>query len=106
MGDTLDVQDGSKGAVCPPSIPLWTVLQSSYALDWATNNASLLEYQTGQAAASAALAVAPDATFQALDETLLNDPRISEDCLFLDVITPKSVFEKANDNTTGADVIV
>lgn len=100
------IQDGSQGAICPSSAPLWAGLQSAYAAVWPSGNASLLNYQLGQAASAAAVATAPNATFAALDAALLNDPRISEDCLFLDVVTPKLLFDRINATCGGAEVVI
>lgn len=105
-GINPDIQDGSQGAVCPPSGPVWIGLQLAYAADWPYGNASLLNYQLGQAAADLAISTAPNATFAALDATLLRDPRISEDCLFLDVVAPKLVFDQANTTNAGAEVVI
>lgn len=105
-GINPEIQDGSQGAICPPSAPAWTGLQSAYAADWPYGNASLLNYQLGQAAVAAGVATAPDATFAALETTLLSDPRTSEDCLFLDVVTPKPLFDRANATGGGAEVVI
>lgn len=105
-GINPDIQDGSQGAICPPSAPVWAGLQFAYAADWPYGNASLLNYQLGQAASAVAVATAPNATFAALDAALLSDPRISEDCLFLDVITPKPLFDRANASRDGAEVVI
>lgn len=85
---------------------MWIGLQLAYAADWPYGNASLLNYQLGQAAADLAISTAPNATFAALDATLLRDPRISEDCLFLDVVAPKLVFDQANTTNAGAEVVI
>ena len=82
------------------------MLQAAYSADWPTGNASLLNFQQGQSAATAALATAPNITFAALDSALLSDSRISEDCLFLDVVTPKALFDKANGTSPGAEVVI
>ena len=84
-GNSSVINNGSIGAVCPQASPIWTALAAEFAP----------AYLTGQPfnllAAEAALAN--------LSTTLpIQDPRTSEDCLFLDVIVPKKIFQSNSSN--------
>ncbi|KIX00319.1 uncharacterized protein Z518_10458 [Rhinocladiella mackenziei CBS 650.93] len=87
------VQNGSVGRVCPQGIPYWSPIASEFTAYLLAGNASSFNFTAAN---------------DQLQITLQNakptppDPRTSEDCLFLDVIVPKAVF----DNKTGAPVIV
>lgn len=62
------VNDGSEaGKICPQGYPEWTVVRNAA--------------RSGRSPAQ-------------LRQELESDPRQSEDCLFLDVVVPKSVFEE------------
>ncbi|PKY01112.1 carboxylesterase family protein [Aspergillus campestris IBT 28561] len=84
------IQTGARGRVCPQAKPLWETIAPGF----------LSNYLTGQ-------------PFDpSLDVPTLNislnmklpglDPRITEDCLFLDVVVPKKVFDRTqNKNATS-----
>lgn len=83
------VTDGSIGRVCPQTSGNWSIIAKEF----------YPEYLTGQSfdydAAEDALPSGPPAVSY--------DPRTTEDCLFLDVLAPKSAFDM---NTTGLPVLV
>jgi carboxylesterase type B len=81
------VQDGSYGPVCPQAAsPAWQQ----------TSQAFLQSLEQGE----------KNFTPPALNFTVPTpDPGESEDCLFLDVLTPKSIFENAG-NGAGAPVLI
>ena len=91
--DNTTVNTGSVGVICPQSSPGWGQIADKFFPDYlegipfnlsateAANNASSTGASTKQ------------------------DPRTSEDCLFLDVIVPQQVFNAQN-GTSGAPVMV
>ena len=85
----MAVTDGSIGRVCPQTSGNWTVISQEFYPQYLTGQ--IFDYD----AAEAALPSTPPAVSY--------DPRTTEDCLFLDVLTPKSVFDK---NATRLPVLV
>ena len=90
------VNDGSIGRICPQASPAWELVAAQF----------LPAYLTGQpfnlSAAEAAIA-------QAASSQPVQDPRTTEDCLFLDVVVPRTIFHKATrrvNATAGAPVLV
>jgi carboxylesterase type B len=78
------VQDGSVGRVCPQANPLWEEyiepafllsLESGTSFNQSTNISS----------------------YPYVPQKM--DPRTTEDCLFLDVIVPKKIFDRAQNKT-------
>ncbi|KAG0160836.1 hypothetical protein PDIDSM_5330 [Penicillium digitatum] len=73
------IQNGSVGRMCPQAAPLWSAdVQQPFLLSYFYNqsfsvstNISSYEYKPAE-----------------------QDPRTSEDCLFLDVVVPKKIFER------------
>ncbi len=82
-GRNPNLQDGSVGAICPQAIPHWQAIAADFAGAWATNKLPF-DYDAAAAALSNISSVYP---------ANLADPRISEDCLVLDVIVPRSSFD-------------
>ena len=86
------LNNGSVGRVCAQADPAWTAITAKFAP----------AYLTGQpfnvSAAEAALA-------NYSGPVPAPDPRTTEDCLFLDVYSPKEVFDKRADHH-GAPVMV
>lgn len=82
------VQDGSELRICPQANPAWSAL----AAQW------LPQYLlTGQA---------PNISLTTTGEAnVTTGPAETEDCLFLDVIVPQAIFEKAG-RGYGAPVLV
>ncbi|KAF9248450.1 hypothetical protein DTO027I6_8581 [Penicillium roqueforti] len=74
------IQNGSVGKICPQAAPLWsTTAEEAFLLSYFYNtsfplstNISSYEYKPAK-----------------------QDPRTTEDCLFLDVIVPKKIFERS-----------
>ncbi|KAJ5779857.1 Carboxylesterase type B [Penicillium paradoxum] len=84
------IQNGSVGKICPQASPLWsTDVQTAFILSYFTNqtsssfslstNVSALKYKPAK-----------------------QDPRATEDCLFLDVVVPKKVFERTKGKGAGS----
>ena len=92
------LNDGSVGHICPQAIPAWTAISAEFVPAYLEG----LSFNLTAAEASLAnmtMTVPPQ------------DPRTSEDCLFLDVVVPQAIFEKANssnavNSTSGAPVLV
>ncbi|KAL7815507.1 alpha/beta-hydrolase [Trichoderma gracile] len=98
-GRKLGVQDGSVGKVCPQANPNWLALgemfTAAYGLKQLPFNVTLAKEDLSQ--------LPPPS----------QDDRINEDCLVLDVLVPKKVFDKKRDihkrgpkPTKGAPVLV
>ncbi|OCK75145.1 carboxylesterase family protein-like protein [Lepidopterella palustris CBS 459.81] len=83
------VDTGSVNRICPQSFPYWAIEGIEF----------LVNYTQGLA-------------FNATGMTIPNlpaqpqDPRATEDCLFLDVIVPKAVFDGGDATSGGAPVVV
>jgi len=76
------VQDGSVDAICPQALPAWSPIGNAFTAAYLAGRAFNFSAAIAALQASNASAPAPD-------------PRTSEDCLFLDVIVPKPVFDAA-----------
>ncbi|EQB56328.1 hypothetical protein CGLO_03680 [Colletotrichum gloeosporioides Cg-14] len=88
--DRSVVQDGSFSRMCPQNYPPWMA-----TIDW------VAEY-----AKSGVIANATAAPSSLTNTTApARDPSLSEDCLFLDVMAPKAVFDNAG-RGYGAPVLV
>ncbi|KAK5416958.1 hypothetical protein LTR06_002945 [Exophiala xenobiotica] len=97
------VQNGSVGKVCPSAVPNWSPIANQVEIDIIAGNVSAFNYSAAN---------------EQLQTVLQNslppaqaDGRATEDCLFLDVIVPKSVFDKGKGRLMrrqqgGAPVIV
>jgi carboxylesterase type B len=71
--------DGSKGVSCHQVLPAWGALSAA----WLTNGTAAFNISAG---------------YQPPNITALpvkRDPTASEDCLFLDLMVPKNIFQKA-----------
>lgn len=89
------VNNGSVGAICPQANPAWELIAEEFIPDYLVNktfNETAAIQQLQSNSSSLAAAARPD-------------PRTNEDCLFLDVIVPQSIFNKA-ENAYGAPVLV
>lgn len=78
--------DGSKAVTCVQAVPAWT----QYTTAWLTKGTDAFNISEGYRP--------PNIT-----ELPPKDPQASEDCLFLDVMVPKAIFDQAG-NGTGAPV--
>lgn len=88
------IQNGSVGAICPQAAPAWLAITPNFTTAYLTGQS--FNYEAAVAALSKASGPAP-----------AMDPRTSEDCLFLDVIVPKQIFDQAGNNSCrGAPVMV
>lgn len=83
------MQNGSFSPICPQAGPGWLAVGEAFTVAFAEGNETEFNYTAAVAAAQAAAAAAPPYT---------PSPQETEDCLFLDVFTPKSVFDNANNN--------
>ena len=96
------IQNGSFSPICPQSLPGWSSIGNAFTAAFAAGNASSFNYTAAVAAAQAAAATA--APYQP-------NPAETEDCLFLDVVVPKRIFDNANNmrrkrQASGAPVLV
>ncbi|KAI1371187.1 alpha/beta-hydrolase [Hypoxylon crocopeplum] len=87
--DTCIVTDGSIGRVCPQTSGNWTIIAAQFAQSYLTGGS--FNYDL-------AMSSLPDSP-----SAVSSDPRTTEDCLFLDVITPLSAFTQGN---SGLPVLV
>ncbi|KAJ5544480.1 Carboxylesterase type B [Penicillium sp. DV-2018c] len=72
------IQNGSVDRICPQATPLWSNVQQAFLLTYFNNQSFTLSTNIS------AMTYKPTKP----------DPRTSEDCLFLDVVVPKSVFNR------------
>jgi len=82
------------GRVCPQSIPDWFSLGTAVQTAILTGTLDQFDYDAANAALQEWLRTHPH-----YDQT---DGRVTEDCLFLDVIVPKKIFDKAKKPGPGA----
>ncbi|KAE8144823.1 Alpha/Beta hydrolase protein [Aspergillus avenaceus] len=81
--DRTEVQTGVKGRVCPQGVPIWEAyilpqfLKSYFTNTPFNGSMNISDYP-----------VVP-----------VSDPRITEDCLFLDVVVPQKVFDRVQGKT-------
>jgi len=88
------VQNGSLGAICPQANPAWLAITTTFIPAYLTG----MNFSYEAAVAALANSSAPPPAM---------DPRTSEDCLFLDVVVPKQIFDQAgNQSCGGAPVMV
>ncbi|RAH68789.1 alpha/beta-hydrolase [Aspergillus aculeatinus CBS 121060] len=81
MVNRSTAQQGSEARICPQALPSWMPQSGSNAISYVTNGS--------------VTSMGP----------VLMDPRASEDCLFLDVVVPKKIFETSG-KKKGAPVLV
>ena len=81
------VQDGSVGRICPQAIPNWYPLGTAVQAAILSGTLSSYNYTALNDALQEYLRTHPN--------TNQTDGRATEDCLFLDVIVPKAVYDKA-----------
>ena len=91
------IQDGSEDRICPQAAPRWTVFEGQFLPANLTGQPSnLTQADLVKLNSSITVSSLPPV-----------DPRTNEDCLFLDVLTPKSVYDsKDNDTGKGAPVLI
>ena len=81
------MNNGSVGVICPQAGPAWEAITEVYAEYILNGTYNSFNYTQALLELEAEIATAPPST---------PDPRTTEDCLFLDVIVPKAVFDNAN----------
>ena len=95
-GRNTTINDGSVGAICPQANPAWELITEAFVPDYLEGKPFNLS--------------AAEASLSSMTGSLPpQDPRTTEDCLFLDVVVPQSVFQSASNttnNTSGAPVLV
>jgi Carboxylesterase type B len=82
-----EVQSGTVGRICPQATPLWS---SQIAPTFVETQLVGLPYTGPFNINASSYAVTPQ------------DPRTTEDCLFLDVVVPQSLFHKARNSSHHA----
>ena len=88
------VQTGSVDVICPQALPAWFALTTSFIPAYLSGKP--YNYEAAVAALANSSGAAP-----------AMDPRTNEDCLFLDVMVPKQVFDQAsNSSCSRAPVMV
>lgn len=98
-GRNTTVNDGSVGAVCPQANPDWSAIAVEFSTAYVEGKP--FDFNAAVAALLASNATAPPV-----------DGRTTEDCLFLDVVVSKQIFEggyksrKRGQRSKGAPVIV
>lgn len=83
------VENGSSAVVCPQATPYWQWISQQFTEYVRAGNASEFNFTTAQEQLEEWLASSPP--------ELDTNPATTEDCLFLDVVVPQSLFEGAND---------
>lgn len=90
------MNDGSIGVVCPQASPAWELIAAGFVPDYLTGQPFNLS--------------AAEAGLTSMTGSLpTQDPRTTEDCLFLDVVVPQPIFQQASNttnDTSGAPVLV
>ncbi|KAF2815071.1 carboxylesterase family protein-like protein [Mytilinidion resinicola] len=86
--DRSKVQTGSVGRVCPQASPAWEVVAAVAVPEYLEG----IPFNTSQ-------------TFNTSGSAPTIDPRTTEDCLFLDVVAPKHVFEGAGKRAHAAVLV-
>ncbi|PBP16536.1 alpha/beta-hydrolase [Diplocarpon rosae] len=88
----VEVNDGSLMRVCPNAVPAW----STVAVQWLTEGINTINITAGYT---------PPNLSQNSSSIPPPVPGTSEDCLFLDVLVPRAVFDE-NMKSKGAPVVV
>ncbi|KAF9878746.1 hypothetical protein CkaCkLH20_03646 [Colletotrichum karsti] len=93
-GRVQAVQVGEQGRICPQAMPEWTEITRQFVPAFAAGNQSTFNYTQ-----AAAIAEAQRAQRQWPAPWANPNNHTTEDCLFLDVVVPKAVFEGGRNNT-------
>ncbi|KAL8690417.1 MAG: hypothetical protein Q9218_004129 [Villophora microphyllina] len=89
------IQDGGKERICMQANPAWTLLAAKWLPILASNDTKAIqEFQANPPVIDSALSIPPTGPYE------------TEDCLFLDVSVPSSVFAQKDKTTAGAPVMV
>ena len=89
-GRSTTVDDGSVGRICPQANPAWELIAAQFDLAYLTGQPFNLTAAEGALAGLSGKLPPPD-------------PRTTEDCLFLDVVVPQTIFKKATNGSTDND---
>ena len=95
--NSTTVNNGSIGIICPQASPAWELIAAEFDPDYLAG----IPFNT-----SAAVSSSSSSSARTLPPM---DPRTTEDCLFLDVVVPQAIFNKASNttnDTSGAPVLV
>lgn len=96
------MQDGSQPRICPQATPAWSFIARQFVIALVTGNVASFNYTQAQQQLAAYIASGAANTPPL--------PGTTEDCLFLDVHTPKAVFDNASkyqqQGSGGAPVLV
>jgi carboxylesterase type B len=95
-GRSTEVNKGAVGSICPQANPLWLLIAQNFT----TSLASGVSFNASAAFVKYEAILANLQSFASKP-----DPRTTEDCLFLDVMVPKEVFENKKKDK-GAAVLV
>ncbi|KAF1989503.1 alpha/beta-hydrolase [Aulographum hederae CBS 113979] len=98
-----EVQTGSQFRMCPQAHTNWEVIQAELVYSPFVTAGAWNQSESTLGNADFELSVLNGSTM-----VFPQDPRVTEDCLFLDVIVPRTVFESAGQlsNGSGAPVLV
>ena len=80
--------------ICPQARPYWYLISQQFSEYVLAGNASEFNFTAAEKQLEALLAISPP--------ELVPNPATTEDCLFLDVVVPQSIFEKANSAATSS----
>lgn len=107
QGRNAAVQNGSVGSICPQAQASWVPMAYQYATAILANRTSSFNItQAEEIIAQTPFDELPVGSPR-LDELPPRDPREREDCLFLDVMVPQSVFERVgNKSAKAAPVLI
>ena len=96
-GRNTTVDNGSVGRICPQASPAWELIAEVFDTDYLEGK----PYNGSASSSTSSGGAAPSLPPQ--------DPRTTEDCLFLDVVVPQTIFQGASqttNDTSGAPVLV
>ena len=74
--------------ICPQAGPAWTAIAANFSVAWIEGKGNDFNFTASYDALLAEAAADPSAVLAK------PDPRTSEDCLFLDVFVPQTIFNK------------
>lgn len=89
-GRSKQVQNGSVTRTCPQATPTWGYVANLFQTSVVAGNATSFNYSVAEEEVQAYLASLPESQ---------PDPSETEDCLFLDVVVPKAIFDQAQGRT-------
>lgn len=94
-GSSSSVDNGGIGRICPTALPAWLDIGVPFLGAYIDGRPFNFTAANETFAVKKTTTVAPQ------------DPRITEDCLFLDVMVPRKTFDSAKvNNSTGSPILV